>query len=533
LRRATARPWTIVATLLCLAWVNQPALAFFFPPPTLRGQDLRNEARACEKNGQWLQACIYYDELHRSKEGITEDRTSYLRCLRHYHQTRRLDDESLRQTVSKMTAAEAYSFYDKVLETIEMKYVERMDVGMLFNEGLRELHSALDKQVFKDKWIRGKSDGIEGLKNRLNGWTSDKLSSRNDLRDQLREVSRAALSLHVGIKPGVLALEFASGACSALDEYSLFLAPSQFIDAQSFLRGKFVGIGVELMVTDGNLEIARVYSRSPAADVGLVRGDRITHIKGKEVDLTKPETAAEGLRGEAGSFVDLRIVSRGQMVARDVKVERQAVVANSVEWELIPDESMVMTGRYLGYIRIYNFQESTAQEVRESIAEMQRLRPLAGLLLDLRGNPGGLFKSAVATAELFLGEETIIVTGTSPLREFEGPFPSRSMSVTSLPLIVMVDGETASAAEVLAAALKDNSRARVIGQPTFGKASIQCVIPLDKALGGLRLTVAKLASPGRSFFPGQGLVPDLPVGPDSDLKKFAISLIFAPMTQPE
>src|SRR5205823_2676811 len=105
------------------------------------------------------------------------------------------------------------------------------------------------------------------------------------------------------------------------DEYSLFLAPSQFLDAQSFLKGRFVGIGVELMVTDGSLEIARVYTRSPAADVGLARGDRITHIRGKEVDLTKPEAAAEGLRGEAGSLVELRVVSRGQMVTRDVKVE--------------------------------------------------------------------------------------------------------------------------------------------------------------------------------------------------------------------
>jgi len=148
LTRATARPWTVIATLLCLSWGTQPAFAL----PSLadladRVPDLPTRASECEANKQWLQACIYYDELLRKAVVSTERenyRNAYLRCLRHYHQSRRHDDEALRQSVSKMTAAEAYEFYDKVLYTIESKYFERIEVPALFQQGLKELQAALD-----------------------------------------------------------------------------------------------------------------------------------------------------------------------------------------------------------------------------------------------------------------------------------------------------------------------------------------------------------------------------------------------------
>jgi carboxyl-terminal processing protease len=172
-------------------------------------------------------------------------------------------------------------------------------------------------------------------------------------------------------------------------------------------------------------------------------------------------------------------------------------------------------GDYIGYIRIHNFQESTATEVRDALMGWRGM-PLRGVILDLRGNPGGLFKSALAVAELFLPEGVIVYTH-SQLREFNRTYKSHNADpFLYRQIVVLVDGETASAAEIVVGALKDNGKALVVGHPTYGKGSIQCVIPLEGGPGGLRLTVAKFSTPARVAFSGVGILPDrLPVN-DSD-----------------
>jgi carboxyl-terminal processing protease len=174
-------------------------------------------------------------------------------------------------------------------------------------------------------------------------------------------------------------------------------------------------------------------------------------------------------------------------------------------------------GTYFGYLHIHTFQETTFQEVKDILAQWQAAAlPLRGVILDLRGNSGGLFKSALAVAELFLPESVIAHT-LSPLPDLTNltkTYNSQNMAPFPLPMVVVVDGETASAAEVLAGALKDNQRAVLVGQPTYGKGSIQCVIPLERAPGGLRLTVAKFTTPSRVPFSGRGLAPDYPIEDD-------------------
>jgi carboxyl-terminal processing protease len=167
----------------------------------------------------------------------------------------------------------------------------------------------------------------------------------------------------------------------------------------------------------------------------------------------------------------------------------------------------------VGYLRILSFQQSTVQEVREALGQLQSSGARA-VVLDLRGNGGGLFQPAVKVTELFLPEGQLVVRAESPLRDFNKPFPVESGNPLALPLAVLIDGDTASAAEVMVGALKEHGRARLFGQPTFGKALIQCVIPVTKPgpagrlATALKITVARFFAPGRQTVNALGIAPD-------------------------
>jgi carboxyl-terminal processing protease len=192
---------------------------------------------------------------------------------------------------------------------------------------------------------------------------------------------------------------------------------------------------------------------------------------------------------------------------------RRPVAVPSVDYKVVYLDDAVATA--VGYLRISHFQESTLQEVKEALAAMQSSTdPIKGLVLDLRGNPGGLFKAGVSVAELFLTDGVVVVS-QSPSKEYNRPYKVEAPGGVPLPLVVLVDGDTASAAEVLAGALAGRrAPTRLVGQSTFGKGSIQCVIavdrpPFDKMPAGIRITVAKLFSPTGQPYTGRGVVPQL------------------------
>jgi carboxyl-terminal processing protease len=222
---------------------------------------------------------------------------------------------------------------------------------------------------------------------------------------------------------------------------------------------------------------------------------------------------AEVLRGKPGSAVKVEVVRPGDSTAsRAFNLTRRAVAVPSVESRVL--FSPEMEAPLVGYVRIDHFRDSTAQEVKDAVLALQA-KGMQGLVLDLRGNPGGLFASGVAVAELFLNEGTIVYTQSPlPLRDFNKAYKVEAPGPFVFPVMVLVDGDTASAAEVVAGALKELRRAPtwLIGQTTFGKGSIQCLIPtnrppLDKLPGGLRLTVARFFSPTNQPYHGRGVVP--------------------------
>lgn len=487
-------------------------MILFLPLAEGRANELRVQALNFERQGRWFEACCLYDELLSKDRSNAEVRDSYRLCLRQFRQQRRLEDVTLQTMLGKLTASESSDLYEQIVGLVVENYPERdrVDLTVLFTQGLRELRAAADKKALLLRTFRRITDAdLSAFRIALDQWEGEKINSQDQARLILRRIIVAGGQ--AGLTPGFLALEFACGAANSLDEYSLYLAPARVAPAYSHLKNKIIGIGVELTVVGQRLEVARVYRRSPAADAGLVKGDRLVRIDGVPVDPQAPDLAAERLLGDAGVPVELEYVPRGQTMSVLVKVDRQLVQPVSVDHELRSG----MGNSYVGYLQIHHFQESTLQEVKDILAQWQMM-PVRGIILDVRGNPGGNFKSALGIAELFLPESVIVHT-TSPVEELTTTYRSQNPNPNTQPLAVLVDGDTASSAEVLAAALKDNKRAMVIGQPTYGKGSIQCVIPLKRAPGGLKLTVAKLSSPSRTSLSGRGVLPMIPlVDPDPE-----------------
>jgi C-terminal peptidase prc len=484
--------------------------------PEVRHDDLRQQALAFEKKSAWLEACRCYDELLRRDRTQTEVRQAYQHALRRYYLVRRHRDPAYRQMVSRLSSAQALDLYEQVLSKVAAAYVDRGDADLtrLFRLGVEELRFALQEDSFlRDYLAEAKTGAAAAFKDRLDELARTKVATRTDAREKVLATARAAqqegLSPRLPSLVTLLALEFVSGTCNGLDEYSQFLPPGQFSDLQSSLRGRFVGIGVDLAVIDQRLEIARVYPRSPAAEAGLLRRDRILRIDRQVIDDLAPDVAADRLRGEAGSQIELEVVSAGQAASHGVRLVRRSVVMPSVEQGVFDEGEAVL----IGYLRIAAFQENTVQEVREALAQFATAGVRA-LVLDLRGNPGGAFRPAVQVAELFLGEG-VIVHGQSQLREYNRLYRADLPNPFARPVVVLVDGETASSAELVAGALKEHGRL-VVGQTTYGKGSVQCVLPLERYPAGLRLTVARFYSPLKNPYTGRGVIPDVLVDQEGD-----------------
>jgi carboxyl-terminal processing protease len=468
---------------------------------------------------QWFEACQQYEAVLREDRGNAEAREGYMRCLRRVHLANRHRDPAYREAISKLRVSDALDIYEQILQKLSECYVDRQktDLTMLFQQGVAEFRFALEEDFFQNEYLlpevtRG---AVLAFRPKLDALAYTKVKNLADARQQMFKVLRAAQD--VGLVPRatnefflcLVVIEFACGACNGLDEYTLFLTPRS-LRAPAPPPGKAAGIGVELGMVDQKLKVSRVYPKGPAR-AWLSRHDEVLAINGQRVGASA-EAAMERLRGEPGTAVELEVVSAIDGLKRTVTIVRQAVPVPTVDFELLTHPVDPLR---IGWVRIYEFRENTVQEVREALAQLQT-DDIKALILDLRGNPGGLFRAAVQVAGLFLGEAVIAVT-QSPLKsknpdknfadrewktEAQNPFP--------LPLVVLIDGETASAAEVLAGALKDHKRAELVGQTTFGKGTLQAVITLDtKAPGGIRITFAKFYSPTNKPFSGRGVSPDL------------------------
>ncbi|HEY1859875.1 MAG TPA: S41 family peptidase [Gemmataceae bacterium] len=472
-------------------------------------------AQQFEKEERWAWACQKYDELLKKDRNSPELKAAYKRCLRHVHQERRLQDESFRtKLIGLKKPSDALDVYEKVLVLLRDNYLERdrVDAVALFLEGLLEFQFGLDDELFRKEYLAGVSDeAIKEFQTRFDPWRDEaaKIHNEMDAREKVQEIALAAMELK--LKPTVVIFEFAWGACNALDEYTSCLTPQQWIDLKGTAKGRYVGIGVKLGYNDQKqLVITRVFPDSPAFGE-LKLFERITHIDGKDVTKLEFRAAAALLQGEEGTPVELKIEPPvGEMATllgmggRVIKVQRGKVPIRSVEdpaFLTMPGESMDKPA--IGYVRVNSFSDSTVQDLKSAILRLEA-SGMQVLILDLRGNPGGSFPAGVKVAELFLNEGVIVYKQG---RVKEETHKAHNPGAFTMPVVLLVDGETASAAEVVAGALKENNRARIVGQTTFGKGSIQTMIQFDKVPAGMRIKVAHFLSPTNQPYHGQGIAP--------------------------
>jgi carboxyl-terminal processing protease len=289
------------------------------------------------------------------------------------------------------------------------------------------------------------------------------------------------------------------GMLQTLDPHSAYLTPEIYRDIREETSGSFGGLGVQVTIEDKVLTVIAPIEDSPAYKAGIQAGDKIVKIEGKVTkELTLPE-ASLLMKGKPGTKIRLTIL-RKDLKPFDVVVTREIVSLKSVK-------SAMLDG-HVGYLRIASFSEKTSREIEEAIERLQKDKKLAGFLLDLRGNPGGLLDQAVKVSNFFIDEGPIVYTIGRDKEKKEVENAHKGRKLTDLPLVVIIDGATASASEIVAGALQDYGRALVAGQQSFGKGSVQSIISIgDDA--GLKLTVARYFTPAGRSIQAKGIEPDV------------------------
>jgi carboxyl-terminal processing protease len=307
----------------------------------------------------------------------------------------------------------------------------------------------------------------------------------------------------IGIAPGAVAMEYVCGAANSLDPYSAFLTPEQLTEVYSQIKGNFVGLGVELKAQEGALLIVRVIPNSPAKRSGLREGDRIVSIDGRATRDLTTDRAANLLQGESGTVADL-MIERPQSRPQRISVRRERVEVPGVD-----DARILNQSRHVAYIKVSCFQETTARDVEDALWTLHRAG-MRSLIVDLRANPGGLLVSAVEVADLFLDHGVIVAThGRNAYEDFT--YSAREQGTWRVPLVVLIDQDSASAAEIFAGSIRDHQRGTLVGQRSFGKGSVQGIFPLISSGAGLRLTTAKFFSPTGKPYSGVGVEPHIVV----------------------
>ncbi|MBV9235047.1 MAG: S41 family peptidase [Xanthobacteraceae bacterium] len=296
-----------------------------------------------------------------------------------------------------------------------------------------------------------------------------------------------------------------NGMLNSLDPHSSYLDPKSLRDMQSQVNGQFGGLGIEVTMEDGLIKVVTPIDDTPAAKAGLRAGDIITQLDDDPVQGLTLNQAVDKMRGAPNTKINLKIMRKGVDKPLDIVVVRDIIRVRSVRSKIEDD---------IGYIRITQFNEQTADGLTKAIKEINEKIPadkLKGYVLDLRNNPGGLLDQAIAVSDAFLDRGEIVSTrGRDP--EETQRFNARPGDLTNgKPVIVLVNGGSASASEIVAGALQDHKRATLLGSRSFGKGSVQTIIPLGPGNGALRLTTARYYTPSGRSIQAKGIVPDIEV----------------------
>ena len=476
-------------------------------PASLQPEEVLRVGKALEQQRRWQEAIQHYEKslkLLPLNKQITE-RMQISRV--HLDVTRRYADRSFIESVERSTPAQSIEVYQDVVSKLETYYVDSIDYYKLALYGTAFLEVALTEREFIQKHLsKTPAASIENFRRNVHRLVfGKKVGNANELKNLALLVASEAQE-QIGLMPTATLFEFISGSVGLLDPYSSILTPGEYREIMSQIEGNLIGLGVELWAEGNELRIVDVFKGSPAAQAGLLPGHYILEVDGQTIVSIGAKRAADMLRGPENSSVKLVISSGGdQSVAIDVVRRRVEIPSVS---------SAEMRNGQIGYIRITNFQKTTVNEVSRALFDLSS-QGMKSLVIDLRRNPGGLLESAVELADYFIVRGGIVSTrgrNTSENRNYT----AHAAGTWDMPLVVLIDAESASASEIFAGAIRDHDRGYIVGQISYGKGSVQGVFPSERGIGGLRLTVSRFYSPSGTAISQRGITPHVMVPEEPD-----------------
>ncbi len=302
------------------------------------------------------------------------------------------------------------------------------------------------------------------------------------------------------------------GVLQSLDPYSAYMNPEIFQETQTETSGEFGGLGIEVTMEAGVVKVIAPIDDTPAAKVGVKAGDYIVKINNEQVQGKTLMEAVNLMRGPVGSSIEITVRRKGLKKAKIFKIVREVIEIKSVVAELVENK--------VGYLRLRAFNENSSNQLKKGISKIEKNKKTVGYILDLRNNPGGLLSQAIEISDFFLDDGEIVSTKGRKSRDNRKFFAKEGDRINGKPLIVLINNGSASAAEIVAGSLQDQKRAILLGETTFGKGSVQSIIPL-KNRGAIRLTVSKYYLPSGKSISEVGVVPDIRI--EEEGEEFSIN----------
>ncbi len=293
-----------------------------------------------------------------------------------------------------------------------------------------------------------------------------------------------------------------NGVLQSLDPYSAYMSPELFKEMQTDTKGEFGGLGIEIGMESGVVKVISPIEGTPAEKAGIKAGDFIVKIGNDQVQGKSLMEAVKLMRGPVGTSIDLTIRRKGSKKPLEFKITRKVIEVQSVNAEVISKE------KNIGYVRLKSFNENSDNQFLKSIKKFEKNIKIKGYVIDLRNNPGGLLTQAINITDFFLDDGEIVSTKGRKVSETRKFFAKKGDEVKGKPVVVLINNGSASASEIFAGALKDHKRAIILGENSYGKGSVQSIIPLRNG-GGMRLTISKYYLPSGKSISEVGVTPDI------------------------
>ena len=300
-----------------------------------------------------------------------------------------------------------------------------------------------------------------------------------------------------------------NGVLQSLDPYSAYMSPELFKEMQTDTRGEFGGLGIEIGMEGGVVKVISPIDDTPAEEAGIKAGDYIVKIGKDQVQGKSLMEAVKLMRGPVGTSIDLTIRRKNVKKPLEFKITRKIIQVQSVSSEIISKE------KNIGYIRLKSFNENSDNQFLKSIKKFEKNTKIKSYIIDLRNNPGGLLTQAINITDFFLDDGEIVSTKGRKISETRKFFARRGDEIKGKPIIILINNGSASASEIFAGALKDHKRAIILGENSYGKGSVQSIIPLRNG-GGMRLTISKYYLPSGKSISEVGVTPDILVEEGGD-----------------